>query len=505
MVFSGRPSDACHACRKKRLKCDQLRPGCSQCARKRILCPGYRSTSELRIRNETERVALKLRGRGTGGQGGSTEATSAGGTLLIESWREVLNLTTDDDAVFYFMTFYIVSGPFQQYLPGMYDRCSKVGEDTTFHIAIKAASLAAYARQTGHRGCMDRSRSIYVLALNRVNHSLTNPVTAVSDDTLASILLLGTFESIVFPGARSPEEWTAHLIGASKLLRLRGPGQFKSTTGALLFGHTAINIYASCMQRFADLPDDFQALSSMAKPFLDSKDFGNRISPIFQQAIHIKARIANYQTNMLVLYEVFDDAVALERDTAALIHANDPEFGYTIRSKKDTPSWAYQGAAYRYKNVRSIKIWNTLRMIRLFLLEVTSAGALLAMEKIQHDPETQNSHRGTLRDAAYYVAFRENARSLVDEITKDVLGCLPEFVEQTTLAGPKFSAFSRTMVWPLSVIHKNGECPPLAREYARSMADEIVRELDKLHLADSRKVINGPESDQDWLHLYHLD
>jgi hypothetical protein len=407
-------------------------------------------------------------------------------------------MATDDDAVSYFMTFYIVSGPFQQYLPSMYDRCSKVGKDTTLYTAIKAASLAAYARQTGHWGCMDRGRNIYVLALNRINYSLTSPVTAILDDTLASILLLGTFESIVFPGARSPEEWTAHLIGASKLLQLRGPGQFKSTTGAYLFGHTATNIYASCMQRFANLPNDFQALSNMAKPFLDSKDIGNRISPIFQRAIHIKARIANYQMNMLVLCEVFDDAVALERDTAALIHANDPEFGYAVRSKKDTPSWAYQGAACRYRNLRSIKIWNTLRMIRLFLLEVTSAGALLVREKIQHGPETEHSHQVALRDAAYYVAFRENARRLAAEIAKEVLGCLPEFVEQTTSAGPKFSAFSRTIVWPLSVIHKNGECPPLAREYARSMADGIVRELDKLHLVDSGKVINEPESDQDW-------
>ncbi|KIW12450.1 hypothetical protein PV08_09727 [Exophiala spinifera] len=498
MVFSGRPSGACHACRKKRLKCDQLRPGCSQCARKRILCPGYRPTSDLRIRDETERVGLKSRAYGTGGQGGSARATFADGTQLVESWRGVLNLNTDDDAVSYFMTFYIVSSPFQQYLPGMYDRCSKVGEATTFYLAITAASLAAYARQTGHWGCMDRSRESYVLALNRINKSLTNPVTAALDDTLASILLLGTFESIVFAGARSPEEWTTHLIGASKLLQLRGPGQFKSTTGSCLFGHTAANIYASCMQRFADLPEDFQALSNLAKPFLDSKDVGNRMSPIFQRAVHLKARIANYQTNMLVLYEVFDDAVALERETATLFRADDPEFGYTVRSKKDTPSWAYQGAAYRYKNLRLVKIWNTLRMIRLFLLEVASAGARLAIEEVLPVPETEHFYRVALRDAAYYAAFRENARRLADEIAKEVLGCLPEVVERATSAGPKFSASSRSMVWPLSVIHKNRECPPLAREYARSMAGEIVRELDKLHLVDSRKVINGPESDQDW-------
>lgn len=443
-------------------------------------------------------MARKSLQAGQVGQGGSAQSISIDDTQLSEFPRGVFNSATDDDAVSYFMTFYIISGPFQQYLPDMYARCSKTGVDTTLYTAINAASLAAYARQTGHWGCMDRGRKSYVLALNRINSALTSPVTAVLDDTLASILLLGTFESIVFPGARSPKEWTAHLIGASKLLQLRGPGQFKSTTGAYLFGHTTTNISASCMQRFADLPKEFQALSGMAKPFLDRKDFGNRMSPILQRVIPIKARIANYPTNSMVLCEVFDDAAALERDTAALIDQDDPELGYTVLSKEDTPSWAYQGAARRYKSLRAMKIWNTLRMVRLFLLEVASAGALLAMERPQHSPENQPSSQIPRRDAAYFVAFREDARRLAADVATEILGCLPQFVEPTSSAGPKFSAFSRTMVWPLSVIHKNRVCPPQAREYASSMADEIVKELDKLHLVDSEKVINGPESEQDW-------
>ena len=376
----------------------------------------------------------------------------------------------------------------------MYAR-RNVGEDT-FSIAINAASLAAYARQTGHRGCMDRGRKSYALALGKINSALSNPSTALLDQTLASILLLGIFESIAFPGARSPEEWTAHLIGASTLLQLRGREQFGSLFGAQLFCHTASNIFASSMQKFADLPAGFRSLIAMAKPFLNPKDFGHRMSPVIVRVIRIKARISNYLSNRAVLYEVFDEAAVLQRETAALIGKGDPDLGYTIRSKEDTPAWAYQGVAYRYKSRRAPKIHNTLRMSRLFLLEVMSAGASLAIERTQNCPNLQKSSKSS-RDASYFVAFQQDARRLAAEIATEILGCLPEFAEPMS-EGSRFSISARTMVWPLSVIYKNRVCPTEAREYARSMVDEIVRDLDKLRAVDLDKMINAPESMEDW-------
>ena len=376
----------------------------------------------------------------------------------------------------------------------MYVRCRR-GEDT-LSAAIDAASFAAYARQTGHRGCMDRGRRSYALALSRLNSALTDPATAVLDQTLASILLLGIFESIVFPGARSPEEWTTHLFGASKLLRLRGLKQFESEFGAHLFSHTISNISASSMQRFVNLPDEVQSLNEMAQAFLNPNDIGNRINPVTERLVRIKARISNYSRDRGVLYEVFDDAAVLEQETAALVKPDDPELGYTIRPQEDTPPWAYRGIAYHYKSPRATKICNTLRMARLFLLEVMSAGASLAIERMQNQTDTKTP-RGGFRDSSYFTAAREEARRLADEIATEVLGCLPDFLEPSS-PGPRFSPSSRTLIWPLSVIYKNRICPPQAREYARSLADEFVKDLDRLQLVDARKFITDPESSEDW-------
>ncbi|KAH8704082.1 hypothetical protein BGW36DRAFT_96322 [Talaromyces proteolyticus] len=49
----GRPSRACHACRERRIKCDFIRPACSQCLRIARACPGYRNQLDLVFRMET--------------------------------------------------------------------------------------------------------------------------------------------------------------------------------------------------------------------------------------------------------------------------------------------------------------------------------------------------------------------------------------------------------------------------------------------------------------------
>ncbi|KAF3399711.1 hypothetical protein DPV78_006672 [Talaromyces pinophilus] len=49
----GRPSRDCYACRKRRIKCDLLRPECTQCQRKSQSCPGYRDELELIFRIES--------------------------------------------------------------------------------------------------------------------------------------------------------------------------------------------------------------------------------------------------------------------------------------------------------------------------------------------------------------------------------------------------------------------------------------------------------------------
>ncbi|KAL2135695.1 hypothetical protein VTI74DRAFT_7376 [Chaetomium olivicolor] len=63
MVYCGKPSKGCQMCRTRRIKCDETKPTCNQCAKARRPCPGYKDEFDLVLRNENlaaKRRALKI-------------------------------------------------------------------------------------------------------------------------------------------------------------------------------------------------------------------------------------------------------------------------------------------------------------------------------------------------------------------------------------------------------------------------------------------------------------
>ncbi|KAK4236934.1 hypothetical protein C8A03DRAFT_35133 [Achaetomium macrosporum] len=63
MVYCGKPSKGCQMCRTRRIKCDETKPTCNQCAKARRQCPGYKDEFDLVLRNENlaaKRRALKI-------------------------------------------------------------------------------------------------------------------------------------------------------------------------------------------------------------------------------------------------------------------------------------------------------------------------------------------------------------------------------------------------------------------------------------------------------------
>ncbi|KAF2152681.1 hypothetical protein K461DRAFT_268587 [Myriangium duriaei CBS 260.36] len=58
MVYTG-PSDGCHLCRKRRIKCDGGRPGCQRCAIYKAKCPGYRTDVDFKFVNDNDAAETK--------------------------------------------------------------------------------------------------------------------------------------------------------------------------------------------------------------------------------------------------------------------------------------------------------------------------------------------------------------------------------------------------------------------------------------------------------------
>ena len=429
----------------------------------------------LRVRDETARVVRKAN------EQRPPQFSAAAATRM--------NTITDHDVVCYFMSSYILSCPFHQYLPSLYP-VHRPDEDDALSSSIATASFATFARRTGHQAYMDRASRTYAIALAHTNAALADPATAVLDRTLASILLLAVFEGSIFPGAKSPDEWTAHLFGATRLLQLRGFAQFQHETGRHLYNHISNNMCASCMQRMVHLPVEFQVLDQKANSLLNTTYKLPKFSTILQKAVSFKARLwARLGTDRDVLCDLLNEASAIQQEAAAVMNDADPELAYTALPKESTPPWAYKGIACHYKTHRAAKHQNTLRMVRLFMLEVISGGASVAMSKIHDQPDT----------IRYFKDAIAAAHRLAAEISTDILGCVPDFLEpSSTFSSPRFCPAARTLIWPLNVIHKNRICPMEVREHAKIMTEDLVKDINRLQLADTGKLITGPETMDDW-------
>ncbi|OLN81620.1 White-opaque regulator 1-like protein 2 [Colletotrichum chlorophyti] len=59
MVYCGKASQGCQNCRTRRIKCDKVKPECSQCIRVSKKCPGYRDQLSLMFRDESTKVIKK--------------------------------------------------------------------------------------------------------------------------------------------------------------------------------------------------------------------------------------------------------------------------------------------------------------------------------------------------------------------------------------------------------------------------------------------------------------
>ncbi|KAL0930757.1 White-opaque regulator 1-like protein 2 [Colletotrichum truncatum] len=80
MVYCGKASQGCQNCRTRRIKCDKVKPECSQCIRVGKKCPGYRDQLSLMFRDESTKVIKKAHA-----QWGVPEGSENGSTRPVAS------------------------------------------------------------------------------------------------------------------------------------------------------------------------------------------------------------------------------------------------------------------------------------------------------------------------------------------------------------------------------------------------------------------------------------
>jgi hypothetical protein len=173
------PSKGCEFCRARKIRCDRLKPICTQCRKGGWPCGGYRTGDDnWFFRNETPRTLEKH----------APQAPS-----------RTVYTPIADQALGFFMSNYVIPEPnnhttfhgFHDYLPILCKQESSRQPLSTIMSAVGMASLANAGQQPA---LTLAARKMQILAIRRIREALADPLEVKSDNTLAAIMLLGAFE-----------------------------------------------------------------------------------------------------------------------------------------------------------------------------------------------------------------------------------------------------------------------------------------------------------------------
>ncbi|KAB5542620.1 hypothetical protein GE09DRAFT_248090 [Coniochaeta sp. 2T2.1] len=261
MVYCGKPSKGCQMCRTRRIKCDETKPTCKQCAKSHRQCPGYKDDFDLIFRNETDATERRVRragkkaslpagGRATTSGQAPISPSSSGGSIspvvrpIIKSPLEMaiipaLEVPPDYKASCHFVSNFILV-PRQGTVRGFMDYLVPLlkAESPNGHLqhAFNACALASLGNRVTSDSVnfQDRAYAEYSKALGGTNTALRHPDESKSDATLAAVLMLGMFENITAK-QMGDFAWGSHVEGAIQIVKARGRKQLRTKVGLQLF------------------------------------------------------------------------------------------------------------------------------------------------------------------------------------------------------------------------------------------------------------------------------
>ncbi|KAL3481986.1 hypothetical protein BJX99DRAFT_217924 [Aspergillus californicus] len=398
MVFCGKPSKGCGECRSRKIRCDQGRPTCSQCAKGNRACSGYRDELSLMFRDESQQVVRKaktgLSGRRTkkaapkkssaaseshSSTTNSPDVSSVGkastpgpepspsvifgsditdfndleDVQLINRdhlYQQYLYFTpckvqpswqlTTDEAVNYFTRHNVWPGAIfmMNWEPKRPGHPSATLSEQAQMAALVSVGTAMISRTR-------RSKELELAAEREYGHALTLLTRAVciekesrANQTLSAVLLLAIFEVITSRSIQSIEKWTNHIYGAAALLELRGPEHLQSEEGLKLFVQLRFQIIMSCLQRGMRVPGSLLECSKIAMYLRPQTDaYCDRLICMAGKLSNLRADI-----NTKVLSdanEIISRAYSIEGELLAWVASGPADFLYTTYECSSVQQW----------------------------------------------------------------------------------------------------------------------------------------------------------------------
>ncbi|EGX90450.1 Fungal transcriptional regulatory protein [Cordyceps militaris CM01] len=254
MPNTGKPSQDCHLCRQRRVKCDLARPACQRCTKYGAVCPGYRDQQALVFRNADPSTLKRRRKRAAAGgaqpapasradpsssaSGGGDERSQALVTGAAALGRQVAEHWTAQSVPLLLDVYSTMD-----FLRHVYTANHSSSGPLLWSAHIFTRTYVLNVRYPTHasaglRGQAQRELAMFMgKTLRAVNRALAAPGGACRDDILATIWLLANHEVLAGTlGRQQPvNTWQLHARGLYSILQARGTAALLTSAGRTAF------------------------------------------------------------------------------------------------------------------------------------------------------------------------------------------------------------------------------------------------------------------------------
>ncbi|KAL4959917.1 Zn(II)2Cys6 transcription factor domain-containing protein [Aspergillus stella-maris] len=391
MTFCCRPSQNCQRCRERRLKCDRVRPGCTQCKRAHKECAGYREEISLLFRNENERIirrskvahersrkraeAMEMHRQSSSPRSESSKSSGSGSSddSFVLS-RRVSTLSVDIDVSglqFFFQHFSnkaLVEKGFQ--CAPRRHMFVDIENDTSLRNAVISVGLAALANVNRDRALLSVARQRYGMALTKVRSVVDELPCGGVGVLLKMIVMLAIFE-MVDAKTEMSTSWAIHLTGISALLQQTPfPQGMEFTSQAQLWFYLAVIVnYFQVGGPFPAALSKWRIqrralLASDARPAFELIDILVKLVQLCSRGQESSAE------------EVLCEAVELEIELELWMQCLPPKWSFSIQQTENVPGTFY-GQYHVYQDPWAPRVLNHYQLGRLLINEVIVAYASL--------------------------------------------------------------------------------------------------------------------------------
>ena len=257
------------------------------------------------------------------------------------------------------------------------DLCMSGDEGEPLRACVSAVGLASYANSVGGAELLNRARMDYIKALQLTNTALRSPTEVRKDSTLLSVIILSIFEMVAGSNEHSLEAWTEHINGSSTLIKLRGPNQFRTRAGQLLFMQVTSNLMISCVQRTIPIPAHIVELRDLAGKFMNLSIWSTwQVSGVIVDFTNFRAAVRDCE--IIGPKAIIEAALEIDQKfLAAFVDVPDPWKYRTLYADHDD-EFIWNRRYDVYNDSWTAQIWNGMRSCRILLHEIVRDQILVA-------------------------------------------------------------------------------------------------------------------------------